>query len=408
MLFSILSLYATNVELVAVSNSIRLLILGFVSVTVLFLILRLILRDGYRAGLASSLVVVMFTSFGHVYNFLVVYLIQRSIYLPADVLTAVWAAILILGVWWIIRKIKNPGMMNGYLNIISVALFLFPLGQIVFFQIQSAGKTGVQNTVESLPAGGGIANSSETLPDIYYIILDEYGRSDALREFLDYDNSEFIEYLQVKGFYVADASSTNYAITLQSLASSLNSDYLDAYTSPDPKDDAANTRQLTEMVRQNHAVDTFKNAGYQFVSLASGYSYTEFKGADIYYSPANYINDFELEYLKSTMLTIGFDSFQASRSRALITNAFDRLADLPKVASDRPKFIFAHIMAGHVPFVFGPNGENVPLWAFSINPDDQRYANRIFHRETSPRRRHHRCSLLSQAGHRAHERLQDK
>lgn len=216
------------------------------------------------------------------------------------------------------------------------------------------------------------------MPDIYYIILDEYGRSDALKEILNFDNSEFIEYFKKKGFYVAEASSTNYAITLQSLASSLNSDYLDTYTSPDAKDDAVNARQLTEMIRQNQALTTLKNAGYRFVSLASGYSYTEFTDADIYYLPENYINDFEMEYLKSTALTIGFDTFQASRSRALINNAFDRLADLPEVATDRPKFVFAHIMAAHVPFVFGPNGESVPLWAFSIHPGDQRYADRTY------------------------------
>ena len=47
------------------------------------------------------------------------------------------------------------------------------------------------------------------------------------RSLLGYDNSEFLNSLRQRGFYVADCSQSNYAYTEFSLTSSLNYDYLD-------------------------------------------------------------------------------------------------------------------------------------------------------------------------------------
>src|SRR5262249_55856944 len=70
-------------------------------------------------------------------------------------------------------------------------------------------------------------SQSETTPDVYYIILDGYARADTLKRECQFDNSEFLEQLRSRGFYVADQSCSNYPMTFMSLASSLNMSYLD-------------------------------------------------------------------------------------------------------------------------------------------------------------------------------------
>ena len=65
-------------------------------------------------------------------------------------------------------------------------------------------------------------------PDIYYIILDRYGRNDAIKASFNYDDSRFLDYLAGKGFYIANQSSSNYPDTETSLPSSLNMRYLTA------------------------------------------------------------------------------------------------------------------------------------------------------------------------------------
>ena len=66
-------------------------------------------------------------------------------------------------------------------------------------------------------------------PDIYYIILDAYGRSDVLQTTYGIDNSVFLSQLQELGFYVAECSMSNYAQTELSLSSSLNLNYLQSH-----------------------------------------------------------------------------------------------------------------------------------------------------------------------------------
>src|SRR5690606_38291408 len=68
--------------------------------------------------------------------------------------------------------------------------------------------------------------NSERLPDIYYIILDGYPRSDTLMEYFDYDNNEFDGFLESNGFVVFDDSYTNYSQTALAIPSILNMSYI--------------------------------------------------------------------------------------------------------------------------------------------------------------------------------------
>jgi len=66
----------------------------------------------------------------------------------------------------------------------------------------------------------------DSYPDIYYIILDEYADSDMLMKYFDYDNQEFISFLEEKGFHVASESYSNYMASWNSIPSTLNMDYI--------------------------------------------------------------------------------------------------------------------------------------------------------------------------------------
>ena len=63
---------------------------------------------------------------------------------------------------------------------------------------------------------------ARNLPDVYYIILDAYGRADSLKTFYGYDNTPFLQALEQRGFYIARHSRANYDQTPLCLASALN------------------------------------------------------------------------------------------------------------------------------------------------------------------------------------------
>ena len=86
--------------------------------------------------------------------------------------------------------------------------------------------------------------------DIYYIILDSYTSSDSLKQYLNFDNSEFNNFLMKKGFYIANKSRPNYLITYLSIPSSLNMEYIHFLNSDEYTDNQI-TDALTQMARNN-------------------------------------------------------------------------------------------------------------------------------------------------------------
>ena len=88
---------------------------------------------------------------------------------------------------------------------------------------------------------------NENLPDVYYIILDEYPNNESLKKFYEFDNNKFLISLEDSGFYVIENSFSNYPMTIQSLSSSLNMEYLDRLTK-DVDINSQNYRLLNELL----------------------------------------------------------------------------------------------------------------------------------------------------------------
>ena len=208
-------------------------------------------------------------------------------------------------------------------------------------------------------------------PDIYYIILDGYGRQDILEEIYQHDNSGFIEFLKVRGFFVAEQATSNYVQTPLSLSSSLNFDFINfstEYSGPG----SINRLPLFDLILESRVSTMLENAGYRMVATSSGYPFTEIHNADEYLSPyLNSINELERFYLSTTALDIMISSnsstsellrhylplpgYEASRQR--IVFALDQLQRIPKI--NGPKFVFVHIVGPHPPFVLDHQGNPV-------------------------------------------------
>jgi hypothetical protein len=163
----------------------------------------------------------LFFSYGQVYSafegqtILGVGLFRHRILFPAFCILGAFL------VFWIVRKIKQTSSLTYSLNLVSIFLLIYPL-----FTISSTILRQSASTASSINSSA-ITTTNSNSPDVYYIILDGYGRQDVLQREYGFDNTEFIHALRARGFYVADCSESNYAHTLYSLASSLNYDYLD-------------------------------------------------------------------------------------------------------------------------------------------------------------------------------------
>jgi hypothetical protein len=240
-------------------------------------------------------------------------------------------------------------------------LLLLPLFQITSLYVQSAYSElqveSESNTLDLTPGS--------QPPDIYYIILDGYGRSDAVKKY-GYDNSDFLNDLRSLGFYIAECSQSNYAQTKMSITSSLNFNYLDQLSDRFVEGSSDRTG-MTALLQHNAVRKSLEKAGYKTISFASGFPMTEFTNADYFFAPHTSwadLNDFESLLVKTTFAgsaepgsantasDMPNSDPALSRERTLYV-----LANLDKVASIKgPKFVFVHLVIPHPPFVFGPTG----------------------------------------------------
>jgi hypothetical protein len=372
--YPLLAMLAFNIGEIPASDALRALLVSLLAALLLLLVMRLILRDWAKASLVSTGGLILFFSYGHIYdlvrqyNLADAYLGKHKILLPLFlILFGVWF-------WWVAARLKKKRDVVRFLNVLGVVLVLLPVFTIVSHEVRDAR---YQVSSNSGPNVVQAANAGER-PDIYYIVLDGHARSDILQELYDYDNSELIRYLTGKGFYVATQSTSNYIQTALSLASSLNMEYLDEVAAAQGIDN--NDRSpLAEMIFNSKLREYLAGQGYKLVAFQTGYGRSSIRSADYFWSVDREVvpqvtslwrvNSFESLFLETTALRAAFETrlfsqknlrkitnapeFQAHREMVLYE--LQRLDDPASMPADY--FVFAHIIIPHPPFVFGPNGE---------------------------------------------------
>jgi hypothetical protein len=364
-LYAPLGLGAHNIGQTSAGSIVRAVILSGVFAMLLLLVCWLILRSWQVAGVVTTHLMILFLTYGHLYNYVSDLEVGGILIGRHRYLVILWAGLAVAGSLWAIRKSQKYSSLTSTLNLLSVFLLAMPVAQLAFYQWRSASLP-VPEAADARPTQV-VSNlqppGKSQLRDVYYIILDAYGRSDILLDTLSYDNSRFLSSLESMGFYVAECAQSNYAKTDLSLSSSLNMDYLtalDASLTPENTDRVL----LWNLIKDNRVQEKFRSMGYTTVAFETGFYFSQLNNLDIFYSPQRGgFNEFEILYVRTTLLRLlddagGLSRFHYTpedRKRELILFDLEKLQELP--AMPGPKFVFAHLVIPHQPFVFGPDGE---------------------------------------------------
>jgi hypothetical protein len=391
-----LAMMAANVEQVRMETVVRPLLSSLLLCGVLYGVLALILRRPEPPAILTTWWLLLFFAYGHVYSALQdVHLLGESLG-RHRYLGVLWLVLALAGAWWTLRRMEW-GSTARVLTVVSVVAVAMPVVQLAAYLVESsviaadqAASGSMSSSTGHLPEGQVLtAPADQRLPDIYYIILDGYGRSDTLEQVYGFDNTEFLDALQSMGFIVAECSQANYAQTELSVASSTNLRYLDALgTSFRPGTD--NRRPLQPLIRSSAVRRALESLGYRTIAFDTGYPFINLEDADRYFSPrlGNGLSGFELMFLRSTAGLLALDSTKIvpqilapelnrpqDDHRERIRYTFDQLERLS--AEQGPKYVYAHIVSPHDPYVFGAEGEAVePPAADAADPAKQQaYAN---------------------------------
>lgn len=340
-IYPVVRLYSANLAIVPLSDVIRPLCYSLVAGLGLWLVLGFVLRSAERGGAATSAIAAMFFAYFPITG-------SFPDYVKDWMRLAVWGFATLVVVCLFAWKWKASP--TKLLNVAGCVL----LGFAVYSASSGLLRIKQDQARLHIQTSGTVAKTAERAPDIFYIILDGYGRSDAVKKYIGYDNSDFIHGLKDRGFYVAQGHS-NYIQTEQSLSSSLNMAYLqDLLGTTEP----SSRKVFDKMIDENQVAAHLRSHGYLYEAVTTGFDSVNPQSADSLYKGVQRMSLFEATLLSATPLRQDSDAQNSlfEDRRGFLTSAFDNLKTLSAKAG-RPRFVFAHILAPHPPFVFGPEGE---------------------------------------------------
>ena len=350
-LYPVLLLASRNFHAVPVREMITSAALILVVATALWLALRWRLRDGAKAGLIVSTALILFFSFGRCVHALERLGVDAGRNAVEGWVLAAEAGVMVAVVVWVGRASALSRRWTSGANAGAVALVGISLVSLLIQARDDFKNPPPRLASRSLPAT--VARPAR-LPDIYFIVLDAYGRSDVLKSMYGFDNSGFLDRLERKGFQVARQSHANYCQTALSISATLNMHY---------HDDLAGSRSgsrspLRERVAESLVFRALQPHGYRLAAFATGFAITDLKQADFYFAPPGNLSEGHALLAETTPLWLLLGLREAKGAHRLhrerIINVFNRL---PEVAAiDGPTFCLAHVVAPHPPFVFGADG----------------------------------------------------
>jgi hypothetical protein len=209
-------------------------------------------------------------------------------------------------------------------------------------------------------------------PDIYYIVLDGFGRPDILRDRYGVDLASGLVRLRELGWSLPTSSRTNYSQTYLSLASALNGTYLDPVAAV--MRDSRDRRALHDIIQRSGPVTALKRRGYRLRMVGSNTSVTQTHAqADDCDCRSAGLNEFENGLLTITpfrVLPLYGPTF-GSHYEAVVS-AFDLVAE--ERPDSHPQITLAHVIMPHPPFVLDADGEPIIIRGPLVYGDGDHFA----------------------------------
>ncbi len=281
-----------------------------------------------------------------------------TVHQPHAILVPAALALLSALVWWIRRREPLLEGVGRFLSLMGALLVGWSAFQIAFGWAR--GRAAINDSAlarELARPIDGPANPSRPKHDIYLIVLDEYANSAVLRERFGYDNRLFEDSLRALGFHVPRLVRSNYAHTLLSLPSMLNSSHLTGLER-ELGTETKHPALPNWLLDHNRLVPYLEARGYRYIFFPSQWwhSTNGSSQADSAFSPwhgfdlARAISGGELQRTIGGMSVLRYLEESHGWEADHVRLTLDGLAAVPRTAG--PIFAFAHILKPHDPYVF--------------------------------------------------------
>jgi hypothetical protein len=345
-----------------------------------FIFKRIVKKAGLAVALLSPLLIIV-CNYGVLYE----YISELTRGTSHKFLVLVLATLVILIVLIVyIRKVLSLresaiNIVNKGFCVIAGALIIINAFSITTQAIGTAKIIGSSGT-----PGISMQKNTRTYPDIYFVILDEYAAPSQMKKYFQHDVSSFVEYLTHRDFIITEMNteSLTTAAILDGLLNmeakkrqdgTLSSGTLSGSLLESMNIIKAQDEEQMIRLRNSKVIVYLRSIGYQFINMGSWFTQTRHNQLAV-----QNINCFGFQ-LADELSTIILNNsvlrlvlINRYFHRKAVLDAFANLENMPIIAG-KPKFILAHIICPHTPYVFGANGEKLGL-----KPDENKDAKQLY------------------------------
>jgi hypothetical protein len=216
-LYPVLALYLVNRSEILISGIWQALVTSCVVTLTAAGFFLVLFRAWNTASLFASFTLLMFFLYGHIFEISGELLVDGEQVARHRYFIPLWLLTYAAGFVFLYRR-KGDASLVRIPNLIASFLVAFLAVQAIYDSVPEAldGPTAAADT-QRLPAAANPAGR-----DVYYIVIDTYGRQDVLQEKFGVDIQPFLSSLQEIGFYVPACSQSNYPYTRSSMTAALN------------------------------------------------------------------------------------------------------------------------------------------------------------------------------------------
>ena len=279
----------------------------------------------------------------------------------------VWFGLVVVAIYVAVKLRGSLGRVTEALNLLSLVLVVVALVPIASHELSMRSAESTTAVTNTAVIGSGSEQDTESMRDIYHIVLDRYGSNEALAIGKGIDNSAYTASLEDRGFQVMEGSHANFERTALSLASNFDMSLLDdvvEWMGPD----RASWGPLYDVLKASPVGSLLQDLGYHYVHVGSWYHQTA--GSD---TANQVVRPAHLVDLRSVLLdqsAVGSFSAVADVMASLEPNGSDerlakttltQLERLHEVAEqDGPKYVFTHLLVPHEPYLLLDDGTFAP------------------------------------------------
>jgi hypothetical protein len=353
-LFFVLHGFNNNESVILIKDVLLLLLKYLIFFLLILLVVSKGLKSPKKASVFTGFLMFIFFFFGLAHDLLKLYL-QNTLITRYSILLPI-IIILITIVYKVIKKTNHSFQrILVYLNVLLTIFIVLELSYLLKSNLLQNKNGVVKNS--QIPKG----NKN---PDVYFIIADGYAGQNALINILNFDNSEFLNQLKLKGFHIVPHSKSNYNLTPYSLASTFKMNYLDLNSfKENPKD----LNYCFKNINSNPVIDFFKQLNYKI------YNFSIFRFDNL--PPLENSQFFEVGpgIINSQTLLgrierdIAFNLLTKYKFKWAMRLAvekevqktehlYQKTLELASKSSNVPRFVYTHLMMPHYPYYLDSTG----------------------------------------------------